>query len=83
MKDTTTLLLGQGEIRLFIWRHVQGHRAFITVVIIIIINTVMILNYDLDYPWIARYEVLLPINYVNNKMRETFEVNGWKTAVKI
>ena len=31
-------------------------------------------NYQYDYPWIVRHEVLLPINCVNNKMRETLEL---------
>ena len=29
-------------------------------------------NYEHDYPWIVRHEVLLPIKCVKNKMRETF-----------
>ena len=33
--------------------------------------------------WIDQSEVLLPINLVNNKMRETFWVSGWKEAFKI
>ena len=34
----------------------------------------VIWNYELDYPWIVRHEVLLPITCVNNKMRETLEL---------
>ena len=45
----------------------------------------VIWNYKHDYPWTVRHKVLSPItiNSVNNKMRETFWVNGWKRAVKI
>ena len=32
----------------------------------------VIWNYEHDYPWIMRHEVLLPINCVNNKMPERF-----------
>ena len=35
MKNTTTLLLGQGEISLFTLREVEGHWALITGLIII------------------------------------------------
>ena len=40
----------------------------------------VIWNYEHDYPWIVRHEVLLPINCVNNKMRETFLVSSSKKA---
>ena len=30
--------------------------------------------YEYDYPIIVRHDVLLPINWVNNKMRETLEL---------
>ena len=43
----------------------------------------VILNCEHDYTWIVRHEVLLAINFVSNKMRETFQVQGWKKAVKI
>ena len=58
-----------------------------TIIIIIIIisngnrtewNTIqgvigrVIWNYEHDYPWIVWHEVLLPVNCVDNKMRETF-----------
>ena len=43
----------------------------------------VIWNYEHDYLWIVWYEVLFLINCVNNKMRETFQVDGWKKAVKI
>ena len=39
--------------------------------------------FEITSSWIARHEVLLPINYVNNKMREIFYVNGRKKPVKI
>ena len=32
----------------------------------------VIWNYEHEYPWIMRHEVLLPINCVNNKMPERF-----------
>ena len=31
-------------------------------------------NYEHDYPRIVRNEVLLPINWINNKMWETLEL---------
>ena len=31
-------------------------------------------NYEYDYPRIVLHEVFLPINWVNNKMRETLEL---------
>ena len=43
----------------------------------------VIWNYEHDYPWIVRHKAPSPINSVNNKMRETFKVNGWKIAVKV
>ena len=43
----------------------------------------VIWNYEHDYPWIAQHDVLLPINCVNNKMRETFLASGWRKAFKV
>ena len=37
-------------------------------------------NYELDYPWIVRHEVLLPINCVNNKMRES---QSWNICINV
>ena len=59
--------------RPFKWRHLQ----FVIVMDWVENNSEgvigrVIWNYKQDHPWIVRHEVLLPINCVNNKMRETF-----------
>ena len=37
----------------------------------------MIWNYEHDYPWIVRHEVLLPINCVNNPGGCILGISGW------